>query len=397
MAFLPHIENVTRKSTISHFLLMFGYKLFSLYFPLFLIMKGLSLPQVGFIYLLIYLPIAISSPLVGIISHKINPSILIIAGIIGYAIYSLGMLFVSSSVFFYLLQILLGLSAALFFVTNRQLLMAARLERPAGSFGWFYSAPYYASEFAPAIGALIIFLWGFSGVFIASIAIHIANIILTFFAFRGRLWKNEDRMSIRESFNSYIIFFKKLVDKSVFSILLIAFSVLVVGGFYHSFFVLFLKDIGWSQNIILIYLSVFSIVFLPLSILGIKLLSSSRVANIILKGSVLIGFSTVLFGLYAGTIGLLGIFILMELQEFGSFITNSARSGFLSKLFSSSPKEAGAIDTIFSSLGIALGSLTGGLLVGYLGYSMVFIIGGIIVLFLSLITAANIKNFIPKK
>jgi hypothetical protein len=48
---LPKIEKITFDVSVSHFLLMFGYKLFSLYFPLFLIAHGLSLPQVGYTYL----------------------------------------------------------------------------------------------------------------------------------------------------------------------------------------------------------------------------------------------------------------------------------------------------------------------------------------------------------
>jgi MFS family permease len=165
MSFIPHFEITTKNSTISHFLLMLGYKLFSFYFPLFLLEKGLSLPRIGFVYFLIYLPIAVFSPLVGEISRKVNPYFLVISGIFGYGLYSLGMLFLPLSLFFYVLQVILGLSASLFLVGNRVILMSLHLDRPARSFGWFYSAPYYAAEFAPVIGAGIIFLWGFSGVF----------------------------------------------------------------------------------------------------------------------------------------------------------------------------------------------------------------------------------------
>jgi len=58
MFLIPKIEKITRDVTISHFSLMFGYKLFSLYFPLFLVARGFSLPEVGYTYLLIYLPLA---------------------------------------------------------------------------------------------------------------------------------------------------------------------------------------------------------------------------------------------------------------------------------------------------------------------------------------------------
>src|SRR3989344_5099939 len=125
MSLIPHLEKVTKDSTISHFLLMLGYKLFSFYFPLFLLEKGLSLPSVGFIYLLIYLPITVFSPLIGAISRKINPFFLIISGILGYGLYSLGMLFLPLSLFFYVLQVILGISASLFLVGNRIILISA--------------------------------------------------------------------------------------------------------------------------------------------------------------------------------------------------------------------------------------------------------------------------------
>ena len=92
MSLLPKIEKITSDATVSHFFLMFGYKLFSLYFPLFLVARGMSLPEVGYTYLLIYLPIAFFAPIVGFFNHKINPAILAGLGIAGYALYSLGMI-----------------------------------------------------------------------------------------------------------------------------------------------------------------------------------------------------------------------------------------------------------------------------------------------------------------
>ena len=55
MFIFPKIEKITKDATITHFFLMFGYKLFSLYFPLFLVAREFSLPEVGYTYLLIYL------------------------------------------------------------------------------------------------------------------------------------------------------------------------------------------------------------------------------------------------------------------------------------------------------------------------------------------------------
>ncbi len=120
MQIIPKIENITKDVTISHFFLMFGYKVFSLYFPLFLISRGLSLPEVGYTYLLIYLPIALFAIPVGFLNHKINPAILASIGILGYGIYSLGMITIQSTTLFYLWQVLLGISAALFLLLPKE-------------------------------------------------------------------------------------------------------------------------------------------------------------------------------------------------------------------------------------------------------------------------------------
>ncbi len=172
----PKIEKITRDATIAHFFLMFGYKLFSVYFPLFLVAKSFSIYQVGYTNFLIYLPIAIFAPLVGFLNHKINPAILSAVGILGYGIYAAGMIWFPNIIIFYLLQIILGISASLFFVSSRAILMGSKLENPDRAFGWFYTAPSYADALAPAVGALIIWRFDFIGVFVLSL-------ILQFFIF----------------------------------------------------------------------------------------------------------------------------------------------------------------------------------------------------------------------
>ncbi len=121
---------------------MFGYKLFSIYFPLFLVARNFSIEQVGYTAFLIYLPIALFAPLIGFLNHKINPAILASIGILGYGIYSLGMIIFPNLISFYIFQIILGISASLFFVSSRAILMGAKLENPDRAFGWFYSAVF---------------------------------------------------------------------------------------------------------------------------------------------------------------------------------------------------------------------------------------------------------------
>jgi MFS family permease len=384
MSFVPHFERVTKNSTISHFLLMLGYKLFSFYFPLFLLEKGLSLPRIGFVYLLIYLPIAVFSPLIGAISRKINPFFLVTGGIFGYGLYSLGMLFLPASIFFYVLQIILGISASLFLVGNKVILMSSHLNKPARSFGWFYLAPYYAAEFAPAIGAGIIFLWGFNGVFILSIFIHAINILYTLLSMPKSFNIQLTTDSHASSLSHFWQVIKKSFSLNIFPVLFFSLVVLTLGGFYQSFFLIFLKSIGWKQAEILTYSSVFSFIFLPLSLYGMRILSGSNISKIILMGGIIFAISSIVVGLTASFVGFAGILVMMLIGELGSFLSNSSRSGFITKNFSSFPHGAAVLDTLFSPLGVALGALFGGLLIGAIGYSRIFIFGGISIVFLAL-------------
>jgi len=361
---------------------MFGYKLFSLYFPLFLAAKGFSLPQIGYAYFLIYLPIVIFSPLVGFISHKINYAILLVAGILGYAIYSLGMIFVQDQTLFYLLQIFLGLSAALFNASSKAILVDAKLENPDRAFAWFYTAPSYAQAAAPAVGALAIWKFGFTGVFALSVILYLINAAFSFSRLNTHirnhhLEPNRIPSGIWENYKKVL---RALGEKSLFPLVFISFAILLLSGFYSAFFILFLKNnLGWSQNQILLLNSLLSIIFLFVSLFAIKFISKSKSRSNILQGSVIIGIFSFLLGAAAHALNFLSILAMQIGNSSGDLIAASGRSGLLARKLKNYPSEAGAIDTIFSPLGTALGALLGGILISYMSYSTIFIAGGIFV------------------
>ena len=380
MPIFPQIEKITRDATISHFFVMFGYKLFSIYYPLFLVAKGFSLPEVGYNYLLIYLPIAAFAPIVGFLNHKINPAILASLGVLGYGVYALGMIFIQNPLLFYFWQVLLGISAALFFVSSRAILMGFPLENYNRAFGWFYTAPFYAGAFAPVIGAFFIWKFDFIGVFILSLALQFFTAAFCFFKLRKKAIKLVDAgFKFKQLWQNYQKAFCKIRKKSILAPLLVSFSALLLGGFYHAFFVLFLKDISWSQNQILVWGSVFSLIFLPISLFAIKQISKQKSEKNIFYGSSLAGFFSLLLGLFSVFLNFFSVLLIMIGKAFGGLMTGSGRSGLISKRIKDYPEEAGAINTIFSPLGIAFGALISGLLVGVLGYSFLFIFGGVFV------------------
>ncbi len=379
MSILPKIEKITRDATLAHFFLMFGYKLYSLYFPLYLVAKGFSLIQVGYTNFLIYLPIALFAPFVGFLNHKINPAILSALGILGYGIHALGMIIFPNLFFFYLFQIILGISAALFFVSSRSILMASKLESYDRSFAWFYSANSYAAAISPAIGALFIWKFGFLGVFIFSLILQFFNAIFTFRRLKNQVGHLPDNVKIKESSQNYFTALKDIKSRSILPFLLTSFFVLVLAGFNNTFFVLFLKNLGWSQNNILVFNSLLSLVFLPISFWMIKRVAKFRSEINISWGSQVAGIFSMILGGLSGILNFYLIFIIIIFNSIGGLISDSGRSGLLSIKLKRHPEESAAIDTIFSPLATALGSLIGGLIIGILGFPLIFVlIGGAI-------------------
>ena len=376
---LPKLERITRDATISHFFLMFGYKLFSLYFPLFLVAKNFSISQVGYTHFLIYLPIALFAPIAGFLSHKINPAILASLGILGYGIYALGMIIFPNLITFYIFQIILGISAALFFVSSRAILMGSKLENPDRAFAWFYSASPYADAIAPAVGALIIWKFNFLGVFVLSLVLQFFNAIFCFTKLRKQTTNLTENITVKESTNNYLKVLSDIKKKDISFFVSISFLVLILAGFNNTFFVLFLKVLGWSQNQILLFNSLLSLIFLPISIWVIKQVSKFKSEMNISRGSQITGIFSILLGGLVTILNFYYIFIIMLGKYIGGLMAGAGRSGLLTTKLRKYPEESAAIDTIFAPLATAVGAIIGGLIIGPLGYPLIFIFGGILI------------------
>lgn len=394
LSFLPKIEKVTWDVTVVHFFLMFGYKLFSLFFPLFLVANNLSIHQVGYAYLLIYLPIAVFSPLVGYLNHKINPALLAFFGILGYGIYSLGMILISPQdgmwgvYLFYLWQVILGISASLFFTSFRGILMGFPLKKPDRSFGWFYSAPFYASAIAPVVGATIIWYFGFVGVFILSLIIHILNAAFCLIRLGAPAKTLVDVGFNFSHLKKNVLFSLNTLKKrkNVF-LLLPSFSIILLSGLYGAFFVLFLKEeLYWTENLILIFMALSSFLFTPISIWIIKRLGEKSTSENIFQGGVIGGAFMALFGILTPLLNFFMVLMIFFGKSVGVMTSNSARSGMITQKLKDFPEEGGVIDTILPSLGIAFGSLIAGVLISIFGFNISFILFGVFVGVISMIS-----------
>ena len=378
MSIFPKIEKITRDITIAHFLLMFGYRLFSFYFPLFLVAKNFSLSQIGYTHFLIYLPIALFAPIIGFLNHKINPAILASIGILGYGIYSLGMILFPNLFIFYLFQVILGISAALFFVSSRAILMGSKLENPDRAFAWFYSAPSYTDAIAPAVGAFFIWKFDFISVFTLSLILQFFNATFCFFSLRRKTSYLTDSVKIKESGQNYLKVLETIKGRNILPFVLTSFLVLILAGFNNVFFVLFLRNLGWTQNQILIFNSILSLVFLPISLWVIRQVAKFKSEINISRGSQITGIFSIVLGYFAKVLNFYFLFLIMVGKYIGGLMTGSGRSGLLTTKLKEYPEESAAIDTIFAPLATATGALIGGLIIGFLGYPLIFILFGIL-------------------
>jgi len=232
------------------------------------------------------------------------------------------------------------------------------------------------------------FIWkfGFGGVFAFSLILYL---FISFFCFI-KLKKPakplvDDGFNLEDSKNNYKKIFQSLKGKTILPILLTSFSVLLLAGFYRAFFVLFLKDqLIWSQELILIFVSVSSVLFLPLSLLLIKYLEKTGSEKNVFQGGLIAGSFSIILGLATPLLSFLNVLVIDLTKSAGSLVCNSGRSGLISKNLRAEPEEAGAIDTVFAPLGVAFGAFISGLVISFLGYQSLFIFGGIFVIFVAL-------------
>lgn len=387
----PQIERIAVDSSISYFLLMFGYKLLSTYFSLYLLQLGLSITKIGYTYLLIYLPIALAAPFVGALLYRVSPVVISSLGIAGYGFYSIGLLVLPN--WFNALQIILGISAALFLVSTRVTFIRARLANYDAAFGLFYSAPNYAQFLAPIAAALLIKFFGFPGVFIASFAVHVVNIIFSSHRFAENNEPVEKKLGFRTLARDYTAMLKGLKSSGLMPIISVSFIVLIVEGFYSAFFIVFLKNhIGFSDDAVLLYGSLLSVFSVFTSFAVAHLLKKRATAANLAQGGLIHAVATILIGTIAKAMGFAGMLIANMFKGFGGLIISSARSGKVSESFPNESEEAAVFDTIFSPLGTAIGAFAGGFIVAGFGYNALFVGGGLLILFTVVIMGLMVRK-----
>ena len=399
-SWFPKMEKTTFEVSVAHFLLMFGYKIFSLYYPLFLLSIGLSIVNIGGIYLLTYSTIAVSSLAINYYIRKFNPAKIAALGIFGYGVFALMMLVSQNLIIFYAAQIILGFSAAAWLVSLKLILMKSKTDNHGRSFGWFYSMPHYATVIAPVIGGAVIWKFGFNGVFLLSVIIQFSTAIYVYFKLGSKRWLHSPARAVEPVAQkgstglspvwSQHVKYKKVLnilksDKAFSVILFSIFSALILGGVYRAFFVLFLQDLSFSQEEIIRFISISAIAYLPLSIVIIKIIEKFRDFKIASGGIIIESLATIVIGIFAPIINLLGIFFVMMIDSFGSLLVGSGKSSILTKKFKNYKEEASTIDTIMTTLGPAFGAFVGGIAISLIGFQFTFLMAGAVVFLMGII------------
>ena len=353
--------------SIIYFLLLTGYKFFSLYYPLYLNLKGISLLGIGINYFLLYFSLGIFSLLFSFI-RQVKLKRMIIVAIGGYAIYSLGMIFISSMTQFLILQVLLGFFAGMFYVFARITILEETKAR-ASEYGYFYITPIISSLIAPIVGGILIYFFGFFAAFVASIVIYLTGIIFTTTNMKDfSIFERKRRFEIKDW--SSILFF---------------FSILLVVGMYRAFFVLFLKSIGMSQNSVIFFILVVNaLVFTPL-IISRKSFDKYSTREYISIATIIYAFVTAVITFSSN---IMIIFFLFLLQYFIFVFLTSQKSGWLSRM-SIYKKEIAIIDTCIESFGVAVGALISGYLISSISFQYTFLVFSIFLTISTLIFSSR--------
>lgn len=351
--------------------------------------------------MLIYGTIAASAIAASFLIHKVNSASAAAAGIFGYGVYALLMLLNTGIVIFYAAQILLGISAALWLVSLKSIIIESRPENYNSSFGWFYSAPEYASALAPAIGGLVIYKFGFGGVFALSVFIQFINAFYAYFKLNkinglgDKTFYSEQSQTIgapakAQNFDfknlkeNYLNIFHSLKNDKITSMALaVIFIALILGGIYRPYFVLFLKDLNYSQNDIIGFFSLLSLVFIPLSWLAIKFIGKISSYKNISFGVIAGGVIFVIIGLWSSFLNLAQVFLLLLVDSIAGLMVGSGKSGMMAEKFAKFKEESSTIDTIIIALGPAIGGIVGGIAISKIGFGDTFLWSGAIVLLLS--------------
>ncbi len=357
----------------THFFILFGYKLFSLFFPLYLLEKGFSLSEIGYAYLLIYGTAAVVSPLLRKVLSGKESRILIQIAFLGYIIYSIGMIF-SGSVFEILVfQIILGIAAAIFYISSRFIISEDK--QKVQEFSYFYATPFIANFLAPLIGGVIIVLFGFSPVFTLSIGVYLTGMVFAKKFIKGKY--------VFKTHSDELDTIKKVLKR--WNKLFIAFSMAIVSiGVYRTFFVVFLEEVLiLERNYIILWVISGSVI---LSILSLKFIDISRVKDyrILFFGNTISGIASIIIALFYSLFT--GIIYLAFLAEnIGRWLSETGKSSFLVRVMKRDREMAATLDTIITSGLVAIGSLTGGVISTFIGIPALFFLTGILLIFSSIL------------
>ncbi len=359
-------------ATLFHIILLLGYKIISIYYPLFLEKNHFSYLLIGENYFFIYSSVALFSLILDkLIDVENSPMKYISFSFLGYALYNIGMIITKTKAMFLLWQIELGFSSALFYLVSRAILMRIKGMEKTSGFVYFYSAPLYASFFAALIGGYVMTYKGFYPLFLTSFFIFMIGIFITRITYKKKMIQFNEIYVKKSILRSIKQFFKKCEKKYIFFMFVSFFYV----GFIRAFFTIFLQKIGFSYSEIMKFVVATSGLSIFISIILAKLVKKMNNKSTIVLGTLVASFFFSLFQLMSVNNFTLCV-LLFLFYNIGYLFVNSGKSGLIGEVIDNK-EDAATIDTIIVSLEVALTALVTGLLKNMFSFKSVYLgIGG---------------------
>jgi len=344
-------------ATLFHTILLLGYKIISIYYPLFLEKNHFSYILIGENYLFIYFSVAIFSLILDkLINVENSPMMYLCFSFLGYAIYDIGMIITKTKALFLLWQIELGFSSALFYLVSRAILMRIKGMEKTSGFVYFYSAPIYGSFLAAIIGGYVMTYKGFYPLFLTSFFTFMVGIAITGTIYKKRLIYFEKVHVERNIIRSAKQFLKRCEKKYIFLI----FVSLIYVGFIRAFFAIFLQKIGFSYSQIMDFVVANSGLSIFVSIIIAKVVKKMNNKSAIVIGTLIASFFFSLFQIMSLDKFLLCV-LLFLFYNTGYLFVNSGKSGLIGEVIDNK-EDAATIDTIIVSLEVAITAFIIGLL-----------------------------------
>ncbi|MEI7554226.1 MFS transporter [Candidatus Chlorohelix sp.] len=314
----------------------------------------------------------------GWLSDRVNRPNLIIAGLIGHSLITLGFMFTTSAEMFILLRFVEGITAAAVSSPARALLADLTPSgRNGEAFGLFSAVITFGMFAGPPMGTLMAEITGFQAVYLLSFLIFIPSILLVLFSYRGYSQRNASQMDTPVAIiPAELSGTEKLLTLPIVIGCLVKGAIGLGPGVAIAIWSLFAADLGFSLTAIGWTYTVYSIPIILVAPWAGRF--SDRVGRLLMmfSASILLSFVWMSYGIITS---FLIIMIIGVVEGSIDAVSRAATDGYLAdhSPLHSRGKAQGLYNAV-QQFGTLAGSLIGGLLYENTARGMPFVIIGLL-------------------